>query len=117
MSQPSTVKGSGDRPCSRTDRHFVVIKNNEKLFAELAGVVKGFIGDAGGKRAVTEHNYRVSIGLSLKVIPDFEANAASDAAAGVAGHEKVIRAFGRVGIAHQAAFGADGVKLLVTARN
>ena len=49
-----------------------------------------------------------------ELVADFQAQRAGDATAGVAGHEQVVVAFVRIGIAHQAALGADRLELRIT---
>lgn len=56
----------------------------------------------------------MSFALAHEVVADFEANATGDAACSMACHEQIVRAFRRIGVAHQATLGADGMKLLVS---
>ena len=70
-----------------------------------------------GKGAVADHGHdvpRFSSGCS-RSSPHLQAQGRGHAAAGVAGHEQVVVAFGRIGVAHQAALGPHRVELVVAA--
>ena len=58
--------------------------------------------DAGGQRAVADDGDRVAVGVADQLVADLQPQGGRRGAAGVAGHEQVEGALGRVGIAHQA---------------
>ena len=74
-------------------------------------------------RTIADNSYAMSLRQRLTVfvrrcqrihpiIADFQAQRTRDAATGVTRHEQVVFAFVRIGVAHQAALGADRLELL-----
>ena len=55
---------------------------------------------------ITATTWRCSSGVD-QIVAALQPQGRGHAAAGVAGHEQVVVAFGRVGVAHQPALGAD----------
>ena len=47
----------------------------------------------------------------VQIVADLRPERRRDAATGVAGHEQVVFALVRIGVAHQAALGADAVEI------
>ena len=74
-----------------------------RFLFEAAGVVQRLEDDAGGQGAVADDRDAVAVVVAEQVVADLQAQGAGDAAAGVAGHEQVVGALVRVGVAHQAA--------------
>ncbi len=84
------------------DRHLIVIQHDQELLAESTGVVQGLEDDARGERAVADDRHRVPLGMADQVVARLQAQGRRRGTTGVAGHEQVVKAFGRVGVAHQA---------------
>ena len=63
-----------------------------------------------GKRAVADDGHGVPVGDTGDLVADLEPQCRRRRATGVPGHEQVKRAFGRVGVTHQAPLGADRVQ-------
>ena len=68
--------------------------------------------DAGGQGAVADDGHGMAVGGAGDLVADLEAQGRRGGAAGVPGHEQVERAFGRIGVAHQAPLGPDRVQLV-----
>jgi len=68
-----------------------------------------------GRGAVADDRHAVPVAVTQQLVADLEAQGARQAAAGVAGHEQVVGALVRVGVAHEAAARADGLELRVAA--
>ena len=83
---------------------------------EPAGVVQRFVDDARGKRAVADHRHAPAFFVGAdQLVAAGQAERGRNARAGVARHEQVVFALLRVGVAHQAALGADRVELRIAA--
>ena len=67
------------------------------------------------QRPVADHRHGMAISFAEQLVAAVQSEHGRDAAAGMAGHEQVVGAFVRIGIAHQAAVGADRGKLAVAA--
>ena len=101
---------------ARADRHLIVVENHQQLAAHAAGVVHRFVHDTRGESPVADDGHRVAVALSgHQVIAAFESQGGRNARAGMAGHEQVVGAFVRIGVAHQAPLGAHGGEFVVTA--
>ena len=74
-----------------------------RFLLQAAGVVERLEDDARRQGAVADDRDAVAIVLAQQLVADLQAQGAGDAAAGVAGHEQVVGALVRVGVAHQAA--------------
>ena len=74
-------------------------------------MIEGLEDDARRECAVADDGHRVAIGPAHDLVAQLEAQGRGRGAAGVAGHEQVEVALGRVGVAHQAAPGPDRVEL------
>src|SRR2546421_403056 len=77
----------------------------------MARVVQGLENDARRQGAIADHRDAMAVALAEQVIAGLEAQRRGDAATGVAGHEQVVKAFVRIGVAHETAACADTVEL------
>ena len=107
---PRAVEIVGQAADARANRHLVIIQDHEQLFLEAAGVIERLEDDARGKRTVADHGHGVPVGDAGDLVADLETQGRRRRAASVAGHEQVERAFGRIGVAHQAPLGPDRVQ-------
>ncbi len=97
---------------ARADRHLVVVEDHQQALAELAGVVHRLVDDARGERAVANHRDApaVVVGAGQRIAAR-QSDCGRHTRAGVARDEQVVVALFGVGVAHQAALGADRVEL------
>ena len=110
LGQAGAVERPGQAADTRTDRHLVVVEDDQQILAEAPGVVERFEDDAGRQSAVADDRDAVMIAVPEQLVAHFQPERAGDATAGMAGHEQVVGTFMRVRIAHQAAAGADGAE-------
>ena len=116
MGRAQPVERFGQSADPGANRHLVVVQDDDQILLQSAGVVHGLEDDAAGKGAVADHGHDASVFLRpQQIVAALHAQGGADAASGVAGHEQVVFAFGRVGIAHQPALGPHRVELLVAA--
>ncbi len=100
------------RPDARTNRHFVVVEHDGQLFVEPAGVVHRLEDDARGKSPVADDGHDVVRFVGGEVIvAASQTQRGAHATSCVSGHEQIIGAFLRVGIAHQTTLGPDRAEL------
>ncbi len=96
---------------SRADRHLIVVQDDQEFLAESPGVVQSLEDDARGERAVADDRDRVPLRVADQIVPRLQPQGRRRSAAGVAGHEQVVKTLRRVGVAHQAPLGPDRVQL------
>ena len=100
------------------DRHLVVVENHQQVLAHAAGVVHRLVDDARRKRSVANHGHGVPVALAAhQVVAAFKPQGGRNTRSGMAGHEQVVFALLRVGVAHQAPLGAHGAELVVAPRD
>ena len=107
---PGAVEVIGQAADPRADRHLVVVEDDQQLLLQPAGVVERLEDDARGQGAVADDGDGVPVGGPDELVADLEPQGRGGSTAGVAGHEQVERAFGRVGVTHQAPLGPDRVQ-------
>src|SRR5579875_793776 len=112
--QPRPIETLGQGTDTRTDGHLVVVEDDQQVFPQSAGIVECFKNDARRQRSIPDNCHAMAVVLTEQIIAHLETEGAGNAAAGMAGHEQVVGAFVRIGIAHQSAAPADGVELFVT---
>ena len=59
----------------------------------------------------------MSVFFTEQIVPALETQDGRDTAAGVASHEQVVEALGRVGVTHQSVFGSHGAELGIASRD
>ena len=109
------VKIIGKSADPRADRHLVVVEDDQQLGLQTAGIVECLEDDARGQRAVADDGHGMSMRPAHDLVADLQPQSRGQGAAGVPGHEQVVGALGRVGVAHQAAPGPDRVQFGGTA--
>ena len=113
---PQTVEIVSHRTYPGANRHFVVVKNDGKLFFQPAGVVHCLEDYARGKGPVADHGHSVPVFICpQKVVAATQPQRRRYAAAGVARHQQVVDAFLGIGVAHQPALGTDRIETIVAA--
>ena len=111
---PQPIKILRHAANARADRHFVVVQNHQQLRSSSRRHCS-----SPRRRCRRETRHRQSpprcaaADAPSNSSPLFKPKRGRHAAAGVAGHEQVVRAFLRVRVTHQAALGANRVKLPV----
>ena len=108
---PGLVEVVGQAADGRADRHLVVVEDDQELLAEPGGVVQRLEDDPRGEGPVADDGDRVPVGPAHQLVARLQAQGRRGRAAGVAGHEQVVAALRRVGVAHQAPLGPDRVQL------
>ena len=101
------VEVFGQGPDPRADRHPVVVEDHEEPLLQEAGVVEGLEDDSRREGAVPDDRDAPPVVVTGEIVPAGKAERRRQAAAGMTGHEQVVRALLRIGIAHQSAAGAD----------
>ena len=113
---PQAVERFGQSADARTDRHLVVVQDDDEILFQPAGIVHGLEDDARGEGAVADHGQDVPLSLGpQQFVAHAKSQGSGHATTGVAGHKEVIFAFGRIGIAHQPALRPHGGKFVVAA--
>ena len=111
--------GAVEIPCqaadARADRHFVVVENDKKVLAQTRGIIHRLKDDAGRQGAVADDGDAVPVRMAQQIVGHLETRDAGDTAPGMAGHEQVVQAFFRVGIAHRPAARADRLETRIAA--
>ena len=116
LGRAEPVERFGQTADSRTDRHLVVVEDDDQVLLQTAGVVHGLEDDAAGKCPVADDRHDVPRLLGpQQVVAAAQAQGRSHAAAGVAGEKQVVVALGRVRVAHQAPLGPHRLELVVPA--
>ncbi len=82
---------TGEGADIRRDRHLVVVEDDDQVAVEVAGVVEGLEGEAGGHRAVADHRDG-PVRLFLDVAGQGHAEGGRDRGRAVAGLEDVVAA-------------------------
>ena len=114
--QTQSVERVGNAAHARTDRHLVVVEHHGHVRLQPAGVVHGLEDYARGKSSVANYGNRVAIIFRRdEFIAALQSQRGGNAASGVTGHQQIVRAFGRVGVAHQATLVANRVETGVAA--
>ena len=90
----------------RRDRHVVVVEDDDQARVHRTGIVHGFIGHAGGHRAVADHGDDIVLAAG-EVARHGHAEAGGDRGRGVRGAERIVVALGALGEAGEAAGGAQ----------
>ena len=110
------IERLGQPADARADRHLVVVEDDDEVLFHPARVIQGLEHDARTERSIAHDGHGIAVFFGpQQVIGTSQADDAACRAAGVAGEEEVVFAFGRVGIAHRAAAEADVVEILVAA--
>jgi len=110
------IEGLGQPAHARADRHLVVVQHDGDVLLQPAGVVHRLEHDPGGECPVADHRDRVPVFLrDDQIVAALQPEGRGHATAGMSGHDQVVGAFSRVGIAHQPPLGPDGRKLAVAA--
>ena len=90
----------------RRNRHVVVVENDDQPGIHRAGIVHGFIGHAGGHRAVADHGDDIILAAG-EVARHRHAEPGGDRGRGVGGAERIVIALGALGETGQSAAGAQ----------
>jgi hypothetical protein len=99
----------------RSDRHLVVVQDDEEPLFHVAGVVHGLIGHAGGHGAVADHADHVADARGAEIACHGEAEAGGDRCGGVRRSEGIVLAFVTLGEAREAAGGAERANAVAAA--
>jgi len=86
--------------------HVIVVEDDDQPVLVGAGIVHGFIGHAGGHRAVADHGDDIVLAAG-EVARHRHAERGGNRGRGVGGAERIVIAFGPLGEAGQAAAGAQ----------
>ena len=117
MRQPRLVETRRQGADARADRHLVVIKDDEQVFTQAAGVIQRLEDDARRQGAVADHRHAAAVAFAHQVVAGFQAQRTRHAATGVAGHKQIVIAFVRIRITHEAAARAQAAELGVSTRD
>ena len=107
------IQIAGQPSHARADRHLVVVEDHQDLLVHRAGVVHGLEHNARGERAVANHGHRMAIGRSAQGVAHVQPQQRGDARPGMSRHEQIVRALRRIGVTHEAPFGADRAELVI----
>ena len=115
---PQPVEILGQAADARADRHLVVVEDRPAascfrppaLFSASKTMPEG-----NAPSPITATEWRSSW-PGMQIVAALQSQGRRDAAAGMAGHEQVVVAFVRIGVAHQAPLGADRAELVDSGR-
>src|SRR5439155_16490776 len=110
VGEAGAVEGRGESADARADRHLIVVEDDQKLLFKMSRIIEGLEDDSRRKGAVAHNRDAIAPRMAEKLIADFEAQRGGGGATRMAGHEQIVRAFLRIGVAHQAAAGPHRVE-------
>ena len=112
------IERFGQSAHARADRHLVVVEDDDEVLLEPAGVVHRLEDRAAGEGAVADDGHDVPLFIGPEqIVAAPHSQRGADAASGVTGHEQIVVALGRVGVAHQPALAPHRQEFVVPARH